>query len=395
VRLETKSRTARRMLGVHGEAAFEMLSRANALEQQGRSIIHLEIGEPDFDTPGPILNAGIDWLKRGATHYSPTPGIPQLREAVARHLSSCHPVEINPKNVIISPGAKMAIFAAIHSVIDPGDEVIFGDPGYPAYEAAVRMAGGTPVSVKLEEDHQFRFSPEQVARCITPRTKMIVINSPQNPTGGVQTLKDLQGLADLACRHDLLILSDEIYSEIYYGDPPASMLDIPGILDHLFLVNGFSKTFAMTGWRLGYVVVPADLFATVDLFINSSISSTATFTQLAALEAFTPGARKAVETTVREFARRRDVFVDGLNRIAGIRCSKPLGAFYLFPNISALGLLSKDIAGRLLDEAGVAALPGTAFGRYGEGYLRFSFANSLANIQAAIERIDKFVTNLS
>jgi aspartate/methionine/tyrosine aminotransferase len=382
------------MQGVQVEAAFEMLGRANELERQGRSIIHLEIGEPDFDTPEPILNAGIDWLKRGATHYSPTPGVPELREGVARHLSSRHSLEIDPKNVIISPGAKMAIFSVIHSVIDPEDEVIFADPGYPAYEAAVRMAGGRPVPVKLEEGHEFRFSLEEAARRITPQTKMIVINSPQNPTGGVSTLEDLQRLADLARRHDLLILSDEIYSEIYYGDPPASMLDIAGILDRLFLVNGFSKTFAMTGWRLGYVVVPADILPTVDLFINNSVSSTATFTQRAALEAFTPATGRAVQKIVQEFGRRRDVFVDGLNSIDGIRCLKPLGSFYLFPNVSALGMPSKEIADRLLDEAGVAALPGTAFGRYGEGYLRFSFANSLTNIETAIERIGKFVTNL-
>ena len=288
----------------------------------------------------------------------------------------------------------MAIFAVIHSVIDPGDEVIFADPGYPAYEAAIRMAGGKSVPVQLEEANEFRLSLEEVARRITPQTKMIVINSPQNPTGGVLTLEDLQRLADLARRDDLLILSDEIYSDIYYADRPASMLDIASILDRLFLVNGFSKTFAMTGWRLGYVVVPADIFRTVDLFVNNSISSTATFTQRAALEAFTPNTWKAVNKIVREFERRRDVFIDGLNRIAGIRCLKPLGSFYLFPNVSALGMPSKEIADRLLDEAGVAALPGTAFGRYGEGYLRFSFANSLTNIETAIERIDKFVKNL-
>ena len=394
MRLDT-NRTARRMQGIQGEAAFDMLSRANALEQQGRSIIHLEIGEPDFDTPQPILDAGIDWLKRGATHYAPTPGIPELRQAVARHLSSCHANEIHPDNVIISPGAKMAIFAAIHSVVDPGDEVIIADPGYPAYDTAIRMAGGRPVPVKLVEDHEFRFSPEQVAQRITPQTKMIVINSPQNPTGSVLTAEDLRRLAALARRHDLLILSDEIYSEIYYGDRPASMLDIPSVLNHLFLVNGFSKTYAMTGWRLGYMVVPPDIFPTVDLFINSSVSSTATFTQRAALEAFTPSTHEVVDRNLQEFAKRRDTFVDGLNRINRIRCSKPPGSFYLFPNVSALGMPSKEIAGRLLEEAGVAALPGTAFGRHGEGYLRFSFANSLANIETAIERIGKFVTRLS
>lgn len=382
------------MIGVHGEAAFETLARANELERQGRSIIHLEIGEPDFDTPEPIVNAGIGWLKKGATHYPPSPGIPELRAAVARHLSSKHPTRIDPKNVIISPGAKMMIFTIIHSLIDPGDEVIYPEPAYPAYEAAIRLAGATPVPVKLEESKQFRFSLDEVARRITPRTKMIAINSPQNPTGGVLTLSDLSGLADLARKHNLMILSDEIYSEIYYGERPASMLDVPNILDRLILVHGFSKTFAMTGWRLGFGVVPPDIFPAVSLFINNSVSSTATFTQRAALEAFTDETTRAVEKMVEEFRKRRDVFVDGLNQIRGIRCLKPLGAFYLFPNISGLGRPSKEIADRLLNDGGVSALPGTAFGEYGEGYLRFSFANSLRNIESALERINKFANSL-
>ena len=394
MKLDTKNRIAKRMQGVHGEAAFEMLGRATELERQGRSIIHLEIGEPDFDTPEPVVRSAINWLKKGATHYSPVAGIFELRQAIATNLSSRHSVEIDPKNVIVSPGAKMMIFTIIHSVIDPGDEVIFPDPAYPAYEAAVRLAGGTPVPVELEEAKEFRFNVSEVARRITPRTKMIIINSPQNPTGGVLTLDDLKGLGDLARRHDLVILSDEIYSKIYYGDRSASMLDVPNILDRLFLVNGFSKTCAMTGWRLGYGVVPHDTFSAVELFMNNSVSSSATFTQRAALEAFSDETNQAIEKMVQEFRKRRDVFVDGLNSIPGIRCLKPLGAFYLFPNISALGRSSKEIADRLLNEAGVAALPGTAFGRHGEGYLRFSFANSLSNIQAAIERIHKFVKTL-
>jgi aspartate/methionine/tyrosine aminotransferase len=255
------------------------------------------------------------------------------------------------------------------------------------------MAAATPVRVKLEESKQFRFDLNQLARQITPRTKMIVINSPQNPTGGVLTLDDLKKVADLARKHDLLILSDEIYSEIYYTDPPPSILDVPDILDRVFLVNGFSKIYAMTGWRLGYGVVPSDTFASIDLFINNSVSSTATFTQRAALEAFTSETDKATAKMVAEFRKRRDVFADGLNKIPGIRCLKPSGAFYLFPNISGVGLPSDEFANRLLDEAGVAALSGTAFGEYGEGYLRFSFANSLTNIEAALERIRNFVSS--
>jgi len=382
------------MQGVHGEAAFETLARANELERQGRSIIHLEIGEPDFDTPAPIVNSAIDWLKKGATHYPPSPGIPELRQAIAKNLSSVHNVEIDPACVVVSPGAKMMIFSVIHSLVDPGDEVIYPEPAYPAYEAAIRMAGATPVPVKLEESREFRFDLKEVARLITARTKMIITNSPQNPTGGVLTSEDLKGLADLARKHDLFILSDEIYAEIFYGQKPASMLGVPNILDRLIFLHGFSKTYAMTGWRLGYSVVPRDVFPTVALFINNSVSSTATFTQRAALEAFSKDTETEVERMVQEFRKRRDVFVDGLNSIKGIRCLRPQGAFYLFPNVTGLGKPSKEIADRLLTEGGVSALPGTAFGQHGEGYLRFSFANSLSNIEQALERIRKFVATI-
>ena len=394
MKLDTKSRIARRMQGIRGEAAFEMLGRANELERQGRSIIHLEIGEPDFDTPEPVVRAAIDWLRKGATHYSPTPGVWDLRVAIANHLSSKHPVRIDPANVIVTPGAKMMIFSIIHSIVDPGDEVIYPAPAYPAYEAAIRMAGAAPVPVRLEESKQFRFDLSELARRITSRTKMIVVNSPQNPTGGVLTFDDLKKIADLARAHDLLILSDEIYSGIYYGDRPASILDVPDIVDRVFVVNGFSKIYAMTGWRLGYGIVPADTFPAVDLFVNNTVSSTATFTQRAALEAFTPESDAAAEIMVAEFRKRRDVFADGLNSIPGIRCLKPLGAFYLFPNISGVELPSEEFANRLLNQAGVAALAGTAFGDYGEGYLRLSFANSLANIESALERIRAFVAGL-
>jgi len=394
VKLDTKSRIARRMQGIRGEAAFEMLGRANELERQGRSIIHLEIGEPDFDTPEPVVRAAIDWLRKGATHYSPTPGVWDLRVAIANHLSSKHPVRIDPANVIVTPGAKMMIFSIIHSLVDPGDEVIYPAPAYPAYEAAIRMAGAAPVPVRLEESKQFRFDLSELARRITSRTKMIVVNSPQNPTGGVLTFDDLKKIADLARAHDLLILSDEIYSGIYYGDRPASILDVPDIVDRVFVVNGFSKIYAMTGWRLGYGIVPADTFPAVDLFVNNTVSSTATFTQRAALEAFTPESDAAAEIMVAEFRKRRDVFADGLNSIPGIRCLKPPGAFYLFPNISGVELPSEEFANRLLNQAGVAALAGTAFGDYGEGYLRLSFANSLANIESALERIRAFVAGL-
>jgi aspartate/methionine/tyrosine aminotransferase len=394
VSVDTKSRIAKRMQGVRGEAAFEMLGRANELERQGRSIIHLEIGEPDFDTPEPIVRAGVDWLQKGATHYSPVPGVWELRTAIAQRLSAQHSQKIEPANVIVTPGAKMMIFSIIQSVVDPGDEVICPEPAYPAYDAAIRMAGATPVPVRLEEAKEFRFDLSELARQITSRTKLIVINSPQNPTGGVLTFDDLKKIADLARKHDLLILSDEIYSEIYYADRPASILDVPNILDRVLFVNGFSKIYAMTGWRLGYGVVPQDTFPAIELFVNNTVSSSATFTQRAALEAFTAKTEESTRKMVAEFRKRRDVFADGLNKIPGIRCLKPLGAFYLFPNISRVGLPSDDFANRLLEEVGVAALSGTAFGDYGEGYLRLSFANSLANIQAALERIEGFVKRL-
>jgi len=394
VKLDTKSRVAKRLQGVRGEAAFEMLGRANELERQGRSIIHLEIGEPDFDTPAPVVGAGIEWLRKGATHYSPVPGIWELRTAIAHHLSARHGQAIEPSHVLVTPGAKMMIFSIIQSMVDPGDEVICPDPSYPAYEVAIRLAGATAVPVRLDESKAFRFDLDELANRINRRTKMIVINSPQNPTGGVLNLDDLKRIAALARKHDLLILSDEIYSGIYYAEQPASILDIPDVLDRVFLVNGFSKIYAMTGWRLGYGIVPEDTFPAIELFLNNSVSSTATFTQRAALEAFTAETEEATQKMVAEFRHRRDVFADGLNSIPGIRCLKPLGAFYLFPNISGLGLSSDELANRLLNEAGVAALPGTAFGDYGEGYLRLSFANSLSNLESALERFAGFVKRL-
>jgi aspartate/methionine/tyrosine aminotransferase len=308
VKLDTKSRVAKRMQGIRGEAAFEMLARATELERQGRSIIHLEIGEPDFETPRPVISSPSIGFRRERRTIRLSRGIWELRTAIAAHLSSRHPQKIDPRRVLVTPGAKMMIYSIIQSMVDPGDEVICPDPSYPAYEAAIRMAGATPVSVKLDEAKEFRFDLNELARRITSRTKMIVINSPQNPTGGVLNLDDLRRIAELARKHDLLILSDEIYSEIYYADPPASILDIPNILDRVFFVNGFSKIYAMTGWRLGYGVVPEDAFQTIELFLNNSVSSTATFTQRAALEAFTPETEKITQGMVAEFRSRRDVF---------------------------------------------------------------------------------------
>ena len=386
---------AERMRDVHGEAAFAQLARANELEKAGRSIVHLEIGEPDFDTPRPIVDSAIDWLGNGATHYTPSAGIPELREAIAGELRRIFGADVGSEQVVVGPGAKMMLFALIMSVVDPGDEVIVPNPGFPAYEAAIEIARGTLVPVPLRESNEFRLRIEDLESKITPRTRLVILNSPQNPTGGVLTREDLESIADLASRHDFLILSDEIYSEIFYGDRPESMLGIPSVRDRLLLVHGFSKTYAMTGWRLGFAILPDDLVKTVALFINSSVSCTAAFSQRAAVTAFAEQTRPCVDRMVGEFEKRRDLIVDGLNGIDGIRCLRPAGAFYVFPNVAALNVPEDVLAERLLEEAGVSALPGTAFGCFGEGYLRFSFANSLEKIGQAIERIDQFVRNLN
>ena len=385
---------AQRMENVHGEAAFAMLARANELERTGRSIVHLEIGEPDFDTPRTIVDSAVDWLKRGATHYTGSAGIPELREAIAADIQRVFGVEVRTDQIVVGPGAKMMLFSTIMSVVDPGEEVIVPNPAFPAYEAAIEIARGKLVPVPLRESNEFRLRIEDLEAGITEKTRLVVLNSPQNPTGGVLTASDLEAIAELALKHDFLILSDEIYSDISYGQRPESMLHFPAIRDLLLLVHGFSKTFAMTGWRLGFAVLPPDLVETVVLFINSSVSCTAAFTQRAAVSAYSEDTRPAVEAMVSEFERRRDKIVDGLNAIDGIRCLRPHGAFYVFPNVEDLGIPSTVLADRLLDEAGVSALPGTAFGRYGEGYLRFSFANSLENIETALERIDRFVGGL-
>ena len=385
---------AQRMENVHGEAAFAMLARANELERAGQNIVHLEIGEPDFDTPRTIVDSAVDWLKRGATHYTGSAGIPELREAIAADIQRVFGIEVRAEQIVVGPGAKMMLFSTIMSVVDPGEEVIVPNPAFPAYEAAIEIARGKLVPVPLRESNEFRLRIEDLEAGITEKTRLVVLNSPQNPTGGVLTASDLEAIAELALKHDFLILSDEIYSEISYGQPHASMLHFPAVRDRLLLVHGFSKTFAMTGWRLGFAVLPPDLVETVVLFINSSVSCTAAFTQRAAVSAFSEDTRPAVEAMVSEFERRRDKIVDGLNAIDGIRCLRPNGAFYVFPNVEDLGIPSSVLADRLLDEAGVSALPGTAFGRYGEGYLRFSFANSLENIETALDRIDRFVGGL-
>lgn len=385
---------ADRMRDVRGEAAFAVLARANELERQGRSIVHLEIGEPDFDTPEPIVEAAVAGLRAGATHYTPSAGIPELRSAIAAELGRLFGADVAPGRIAVAPGAKMLLFSAILALVDPGDEVLIPDPAFPAYEAAIRIAGGIPVPVPLAESNEFRLNVSDLESRVSGKTRLAVINSPQNPTGGVLTLSDLEAVAGLAASNDFYVLSDEIYSEIHYDERPASMLQVPEVQERLILVHGFSKTYAMTGWRLGFAVLPEHLVDTIVLMINSSASCTSTFTQTAATAAFSDETQAVVQQMVGEFRLRRDAIVDGLNSIPGIRCLRPGGAFYVFPNIEGLGVPAEEVAAGLLEEAGVSALPGTAFGKGGAGYLRFSFANSLSNIEEAIDRIRNHVAAL-
>lgn len=375
------------------EGAFAVLAKAKKMEAEGKSIIHLQIGEPDFDTPSNITEAGIKALREGQTHYSPSGGVPLARETVAEYYRSVRKVNVTPENVIIMPGAKPVIFTALSATINEGDEVIVPNPGYPTYESVVQYLGAKPIPMALKEEHHFRFDIEELKELITPKTKMIVINSPQNPTGGVLTKNDLEQIYELAEKHDLWILTDEIYSRILYDTQFESIATIPGALERTIIVDGMSKTYAMTGWRLGYGIVPQKLADYLFTMAVNDFSSTCTFAQYALIEALI-GPQDSVDKMVMEFKRRRDVIVDGLNKIEGISCLKPKGAFYAFPNITKTGLTSDEFANLMLDNAGVACLAGTAFGSYGEGYIRFSYANSVENIQKALKRIEQTLSGV-
>jgi aspartate/methionine/tyrosine aminotransferase len=377
---------AERMNHIGQETAFEVLVRARALEARGRSVVHLEIGEPDFETPGHIVARAQQALEEGATHYGPGVGLPELRQAVARYLKKWRQLDVDPANVIITPGAKPIMFYAILALINPGDEVMYPDPGFPIYESMARFVGGTPVPIPLREDRRFRFDPDEFRARVTDRTRLIILNSPHNPTGSVLTHDDLQAIADVARERDIIVMSDEIYARLLYSGTHESIATFPGMLERTILLDGWSKTWAMTGWRLGYGVFPPDLVPHVDRLISNSVSCTATFAQQAAIAAL-EGPQDAVDEMRAEFARRREAIVGGLNALPGVRCLEPDGAFYAFPNITATGFGSKELADRLLEEAGVACLSGTAFGANGEGFIRFSYANSLENIELALERI--------
>jgi aspartate aminotransferase len=378
---------ADRMSRLGTESAFEVLARAKAMEAAGRKVIHLEIGEPDFPTADHIVEAAIEALRNGQTHYVPAPGVPPLREAVAAFLERTSRMRISPDRVIVTPGAKPIMFFTIMALCGEGDEVLYPDPSFPMYESITAFAGATPVPIPLREGNEFRIDTDELERLVTDRTKLLIINSPHNPCGSALTRADCEAIADIALRHNLTVLSDEVYWAIRYGDEPhASVLDVEGMADRTILLDGWSKTFAMTGWRLGFGVFPPALVEPITRLVINSVSCTSAFSQYAAAAAL-GGPWEPVERMVEEFRRRRDVIVAGLNDIPGISCLEPQGAFYVFPNITGTGVTSSELAGRLLDDAGIAALSGTAFGRYGEGYLRFSYANSVENIQAALEAV--------
>ena len=380
---------ARRMSRLGTETAFEVLNKARALERQGKSIIHLEIGEPDFDTPANVVEAAVDALHKGWTHYGPSAGLPELRQTIADYVSRTRGVKVTPEEVVVVPGGKPIIFFTILTLIDEGDEVIYPNPGFPIYESMINYVGGRAVPIQLREERDFSLNVDELAALITERTKLIILNSPQNPTGGVMQRKDVEQVAEVIGDRNILVLSDEIYSRLLFEGEHFSIMSVPGMQERTILLDGFSKTYAMTGWRMGYGVMRADLAAHITRLMTNSNSCTASFTQVAGIEALR-GDQSSVDHMCAEFKRRRDVFVAGLNKIKGFSCRIPKGAFYVFPNITKTGWKSKPLADALLEQAGVAALSGTAFGAFGEGYLRFSVANSLENLQQALDRIDQW-----
>ena len=380
-------RLARRMERLGTETAFEVLVKAKALEAQGRDIIHLEIGEPDFDTPGNIIEAGCDALRKGFTHYGPSAGMMELREVIAQHVSETRRVNVTPDEVVVVPGGKPIIFFSILALAEEGDEIIYPNPGFPIYESMINYVGAKAVPIRLREELEFRLDVDELANLINDRTKLIILNSPQNPTGGVLTQDDIAAIARAIGDRNIMVLSDEIYSQLIFEGEHHSIMSIDGMKERTILLDGFSKTYAMTGWRMGYGVMRPDLATHISRLITNSNSCTASFTQVAGIEALR-GSQDVVDDMRAEFEKRRDVMVAGLNKIKGFSCRVPHGAFYVFPNITKTGWPSKKLADALLDDAGVAALSGTAFGDFGEGYLRFSVANSIENIEKALDRID-------
>jgi len=384
---------AQRMSRLGTETAFEVLAKAKALEAQGREIIHLEIGEPDFNTPANIVEAGIAGLRNGQTHYTPAAGVLPLRQTIADEVAKTRGIPVHPDQVVVVPGGKPIMFYAMLALCEAGDEVIYPNPGFPIYESMIRFSGATAVPIPLRMENDFGLDVAELRSLITDRTRLIILNSPANPTGGVLSSADLAQVAETALDRGIPVLSDEIYCRILYEGQFASIASVPGMAEQTIILDGFSKTYAMTGWRLGYGVMPVELAQQITKLMVNSNSCTAAFTQTAGIEALS-GPQESVEAMVAAFRRRRDLIVDGLNRIPGFRCLTPKGAFYVFPNIEGTGRHSQELADMLLYEAGVAALSGTCFGAHGEGFLRFSYANSEENLAKALDRIAAVVAKL-
>jgi aspartate aminotransferase len=381
---------AQRISRLGTETAFEVLVRARALEAQGKNIVHLEIGEPDFDTPPNIIKAAKDALDNGFTHYGPAAGLPEAKQAIADYVNKTRGYDLwKPEEVVFTPGAKPIMFFGMMAVVDEGDEVIYPNPGFPIYESVINFLNAVPVPLPLREDREFSFDVADLEARITPKTRMLILNTPQNPTGGVLTHDQLKQIAELCIKHDIIVLSDEIYSQVTYGDfKHTSITEFEGMKERTMILDGFSKTFAMTGWRMGYGLFPEHIAKVVAKLQTNVTSCTSSFSQMAGIEALNDRTLPYVAEFLKEFEHRRNVIVDGLNQIPGFRCHLPHGAFYVFPNIEGTGMTSQEAADFLLYEAGVACLSGTAFGAHGEGFIRFSYANSIDNINEALNRID-------
>jgi aspartate aminotransferase len=384
-------RLASRMARLGTETAFEVLNRARALERQGKDIVHLEIGEPDFDTPLNVVEAAVDALHKGWTHYGPSAGLPELRHAIAEYVSGTRGVAVSTDEVVVVPGGKPIIFFSILALADVGDEVIYPNPGFPIYESMVNYVGARAVPIRLREERDFGLDVDELASLINDKTRLIILNSPQNPTGGVLGEQAIRDIADAIGDRNIMVLSDEIYSRLIFDGKHFSIMSIPAFRERTILLDGFSKTYAMTGWRMGYGVMRADLATHLTRLMTNSNSCTASFTQIAGIEAL-HGDQSSVERMRDEFKRRRDAFVAGLSKIKGFSCRMPKGAFYAFPNITKTGWPSRKLANALLEEAGIACLSGTAFGDFGEGYLRFSVANSVENLNKALDRIRQWTS---
>jgi aspartate/methionine/tyrosine aminotransferase len=382
---------AERMSRLGTETAFEVLARAGELEAEGRDIIHLEIGQPDFQTPEYIIEAAYQAMKDGYTGYGPSAGLPEARERFAQYLNDTRGTDYDESEIVITPGAKPILFFAILALVDEGDEVIVPNPGFPIYESVTEFVGATAVPAPLREERQFRLDPEELASLVTDKTKMIIINSPHNPTGSTLTMDDLEAIAEVALENEIMVLSDEPYSKMVYDGEFHSIAEVDGMKDLTILLDGFSKTYAMTGWRLGYAAMQPDLAAQIAKLQTNSNSCTTTFVQVAGMAAY-DGPQDESEAMMAAFEERRDVMVDGLNQLPGVSCLSPGGAFYVFPNVTETGIDSQELASRCLEEAGVAVLSGTAFGKYGDGYLRLSSANNLDNINEALERLDDLLS---